>query len=271
MDKVLLKSILDYKQNLYYNTALYNKGKTMRDYLLDLVEHTHDLGCVDLIKITGDDEKTIIDGIAEDRSVVVKGEFASPISEFIGVFGMPNLSNLKTILNIPEYREDAKITLKSDTKNGSTIPVGLHFENKSADFKNDYRFMVSDIINDKLKGVKFKGANWHVEFEPTVASIQRLKFQAQANPDETTFQSKTDDGNLKFYFGDHSTHAGDFVFQPNVVGTLKQNWHWPIKTIINILDVTGDKVMKISDDGATEITVDSGLATYNYILPAQSK
>jgi hypothetical protein len=37
------------------------------------------------------------------------------------------------------------------------------------------------------------------------------------------------------------------------------------------MDLTGDKVVKISDDGAAMITVDSGLATYNYILPAQSK
>jgi len=41
--------------------------------------------------------------------------------------------------------------------------------------------------------------------------------------------------------------------------------------VISILDLTGDKVMKISDDGAAMIAVDSGLAVYNYILPAQSK
>jgi hypothetical protein len=29
--------------------------------------------------------------------------------------------------------------------------------------------------------------------------------------------------------------------------------------------------MRISDDGAAMITVDSGVAVYNYILPAQSK
>jgi hypothetical protein len=29
--------------------------------------------------------------------------------------------------------------------------------------------------------------------------------------------------------------------------------------------------MRISDAGAMQITVDSGLAEYNYILPAQSK
>jgi hypothetical protein len=29
--------------------------------------------------------------------------------------------------------------------------------------------------------------------------------------------------------------------------------------------------MRITDQGAMQITVDSGLAEYNYILPAQSK
>jgi hypothetical protein len=37
------------------------------------------------------------------------------------------------------------------------------------------------------------------------------------------------------------------------------------------MDLTGDKVVRISDDGAAQITVDSGMAVYNYILPAQSK
>ena len=38
----------------------------MRDYLLDLVSHTYDLGCINLVKITGTDADTSIDGLAED-------------------------------------------------------------------------------------------------------------------------------------------------------------------------------------------------------------
>jgi hypothetical protein len=37
------------------------------------------------------------------------------------------------------------------------------------------------------------------------------------------------------------------------------------------MSLAGDKIVRISDDGAAMITVDSGLAVYNYILPAQSK
>jgi hypothetical protein len=241
----------------------------MKDHLLDLVEHTHKLGVIDLVKITGDDKSTEIFGIAEDRSVIVEGQYTNPVPEFIGLFGMPNLAKLNILLNLNEYKEGANlgVTQRADGKG----PDGINFTNATGDFKNNYRFMASEHVTEKAKGVKFKGVNWHVEFEPSIAAIQRLKMQASANAEELNFQAKTENGDLKFVFGDHSTHSGNFVFQSGVQGTLKRAWSWPIKTIISILDLTGDKVMKISDDGAAQITVDSGLATYTYIIPAQSK
>ena len=243
----------------------------MRDYLLDLVEHTYDLGCIDLVKITGDANETIINGVAEDRSVVVDAKFQVPITDFIGTFGMPNLNKLKVVLNLQEYKENAQINIVRKDRNGEQQPVGLHFQNKVGDFKNDYRFMTSEIVAEKFKTPKFRGVPWHVEFEPTVASIMRLKMQASANAEELNFQAKTDGTDLKFYFGDHSTHAGEFVFQSGISGNLKRAWSYPVKQFISIMDLTGDKIVKFSDDGAAQITVNSGIAEYKYILPAQQK
>jgi hypothetical protein len=240
----------------------------MKDHLLDLVQHTFDLGCIDLIKVTGTDTDTVINGVAEDKSVILEAQFANPVADFMGTFGMPNLGKLKTLLNLQEYREDAKLTI---TRRTTGEPDGINFENKVSDFKNNYRFMASEIVNDKLKTLKFKGVNWHITFEPTVAAIQRLKMQAQANSEEPNFQVKTDNKNLKFFFGDHSTHSGNFVFQSDITGTLKHSWSWPVAQVTSILGLTGDKIMKISDDGCMQITVDSGMAVYNYILPAQTK
>ena len=110
----------------------------MRDHLLDLVEHTLDLGCIDLVRIIGTDTETAIDAVAEDRSVVVKAEFASPVADFMGTFGMPNLSKLKIMLNLQEYRENAVLRL---TKNATGEPDGVEFQNATGDFKNSYRFM----------------------------------------------------------------------------------------------------------------------------------
>jgi len=243
----------------------------MKDFLQDIVQHTHNLGFIDLVKVMGTDTETIIEGLAEDRSVIVKGKFKTPIAEFIGTFGMPNLSKLNILLNIAEYKDEANIKINTQERNGENVPVGLHFENVKGDFKNDYRFMTSEVINDKLKTVKFKGVNWNVEIEPSVAAIQRLKMQSQVHSEETTFIAKTDEGHLKFFFGDHSTHAGDFVFQHDITGSLKHAWHWPIQQVMSILNLAGDSKMHFSDEGASMITVDSGLAVYDYILPAQQK
>lgn len=243
----------------------------MRDHLLDIVKNTYGLGNIDLVKITGTAEETSIEALAEDRSVIVQAKTNGPVAEFVGLFGMPNLGKLNTILGIPEYKENAKISLSTQDRNGETVPTGLHFENAAGDFKNDYRFMSQEIVSDKLKSVKMRPVNWHVEFEPTVAAIQRLKFMASANSEETTFTAKTENGDLKFFFGDHSSHAGNFVFQAGVSGTLSKGWSFPVVAVIAILNLSGDKKFSLSDDGAVQITVNSGLATYNYILPAQSK
>ena len=240
----------------------------MKEYLQDIVQHTHSLGIINLIKIVGNENTTTIEAVSEERTVIVQAQFHNPIPEFIGVFGMPNLGKLNTILNIPEYKENARLNMITRNENE---PAGIHFENSVGDFKNDYRFMSAEIINDQLKSVKFKGVKWGVEIEPSVASIQRLKFQAQANSEENTFIAKTENNNLVFYFGDHSTHAGNFVFAHDIAGSLSKQWHWPIGPVISILGLSGDKMIKFSDEGAAQITVDSGLAIYNYILPAQTK
>jgi len=245
----------------------------MQDYLKDIVQHTNGLGNIDLVKITGTQDATLINSVSEDRSVILEARFKSAHPDFMGTFGMPNLGKLKTILGIEEYRENAKITINTQNNSaGDTVPCGLHFENKAGDFRNDYRFMDANVINDKLKTVKFRGVKWGVDFEPTAAGITRLRFQASANSEETTFTAKTENGDLTFFFGDPSSHAGNFVFQAGVQGNFtKTQWHWPVSVVLAILALPGDKTFKMSDEGASKITVDSGLIEYDYIIPAQTK
>jgi hypothetical protein len=243
----------------------------MKDILQDIVAHTHSLGFLPLVKVTGEELTTTIESMAEDRSVIVNAKTHKPVSEFNGVFGMPNLDKLNLHLKNPEYKENAKIEVIVSNRNGSDIPTSLHFENSTGDFVNDYRFMSTEIINEKLKSVKFKGSGWDIEFEPSLNAIQRLKLQAAVHSEETVFQVKVEDGNLVFNFGDASTHAGNFVFQHDVGGKLKHVWAWPIQQVISILGLDGKATVRISDQGAMQITVDSGVAVYDYILPAQSK
>jgi hypothetical protein len=184
---------------------------------------------------------------------------------------MPNLGKLKTILGFDDYDEHSKITVTRVKKDGVDVPEYIHFETKAGDFINDYRLMSKAIADEKVKTVMFKGTTWGVEFEPTIAGIQRLKRQASANSEEKNFTTKTENGNLMVYFGDPSTHSGNFVFHPGVTGTLNKAWMWPVKEFLSIMDLPGDKIIRIGDAGATEIVVDSGLAVYRYLLPAQAK
>jgi hypothetical protein len=243
----------------------------MKDHLQDIVQNVHGLGNIDSAKITGTDTETVLSTISEDRSVIVQARFHNPVPEFIGTFGLPTLGKLKTILDIPEYREDATISIERRDIDGEEVPASITFENKIADFTNTYRLMTPGVVNEKLKNLKFKGASWDVEFTPSVASIQRLKFQAQANSDENCFTARTEKNNLKFYFGDHSTHAGNFVFHPGVSGKLSKDWKWPVGAFSSILSLVGDKTIKISDAGVSMITVKTGMAEYEFILPGMTK
>lgn len=245
----------------------------MKDTLQDIVAHTHSLGFIDLVKIVGDDKSTHIDAMAEDRSVVVKSELKSPVKEFAGTFGMPNLGKLDILLKLPVYKDKAEITVNTQERNGDTVPVGLHFENDSKDFKNDYRFMNAEIVSEKLKSVQFRGVNWHVNIKPTMPDVQRLNFQAQANAEENVFTVSTDGDALKFKFGDASSHAGEFTFATGITGTLTKTWAWPVAQVTQILKLIehNECEMSFSDDGALQITLDNGMASYQYILPAQTK
>lgn len=243
----------------------------MKDFLQDLIQHTHGLGIIDLVKIVGSDKDTQITAIAEDKSVIIMGSFKNPIIDFKGTFGMPNLNKLKTILGFDDYDEDAVISVSRGNHNDPDIPTNIRFQTKNNDFVNEYRLMAKIIIEEKVKTPTFREPSWNVQFEPTIAGIMRLKKQASANSEELHFTASTHNGDLKFSFGDPTTHNGNFVFHAGVDGTLSKQWNWPVKVFQSIMDLPGDKIVKISDQGATSITVDSGLATYRYLLPAQAK
>ena len=245
----------------------------MIDILKDIVKHTHGLGFLDLVKISGDDKETAIDSMAEDRSVILQGSFHKPQTEMNGTFGMPQMGKLDIHLKCPEYKEKAKITVLTGERNGATVPTGIHFENEKGDFKNDYRFMNAEIINEKLKTVKFKGVKWDVEIEPSVASVQRFNFQSIANTEHNSFVVRTEDGNLIFSFGDAASHGGEFVFANGVDGTLNKGWSWPVGQVLQILKLSDSAkvTLHFSNEGAMMVSVDSGLGKYQYIIPAQAQ
>lgn len=240
----------------------------MKDYLQDMIAHTSALGFIDLIKVTGTDKETKLNAISDKQTVMITGVFKNPSADFIGVFGMPNLPKLKTILSFDEYGDDSKISM---VRNSTGSPENIHFESKNSDFINDYRLMSKEVADDQVKIFEYKGKTWDVEFVPSVESILRLKKQSQVHSEEETFATRIANGNLYVDFGDVSTHNGNFIFQEGIKGSLSKKLKWPITHVISILNLPGDKMFRINGAGALEITVDSGLANYSYLLPAHMK
>jgi hypothetical protein len=241
----------------------------MRDYLLDIVKHTRGVGDIEAVKVT---DGSTVEAKDDNNKVVVKATYKQAIPGLeSNTFGLPNLSKLNVILNIPEYKENADINVNTRERNGEVEPFSLDFKNSSGDFKNTFRFMQKELMEEKLASVRFKGANWNVEVQPHSASVARFKMQAQANSEEIVFVAKTEDNDLKFYFGDGSGHTGDFTFQTDINGSLKSPWSYPVAEVMSVLSLDGDITMKFSDMGALQIDVDNGMAVYEYIFPAQSK
>ena len=136
--------------------------------------------------------------------------------------------------------------------------------------------MSKEVVEQQLKTVKFRGVNWNVSFEPSKQSVQELaQIAGIYSTIEPTFSVRTDNGNVVIGVGtdDGSGHVGKRIFARNIEGELKQNWSWPLHQVLGILKLgmSGACVMNISDQGALQISIDSGLATYDYILPAMNK
>ena len=49
----------------------------MKDILQDIVAKTHSLGFLNLVKVTGTDEATVVESMAEDRSVILTAKTKS--------------------------------------------------------------------------------------------------------------------------------------------------------------------------------------------------
>ena len=248
----------------------------MKDILLDLVDHTAGLGFIENVKVTGTTEETVFEAMDLDRTVILNAKSHKPVPEFIGEFGMGNLGFLNGIVNLDSYKVDeATINVNNRERNGEQVLESLTFEDQYGN-TDQYRFMSKEVVDQQLKTVKFRGVNWNVSFEPTKQSVQELAQIANIYVNiEPTFSVRTENGNVIIGVGtdDGSGHVGKRIFARNVTGELKQHWSWPSHQVLAILKLgmSGACIMNISDQGALQIAIDSGLITYDYILPAMNK
>lgn len=242
----------------------------MRDYLLDMVKHTLPLAAFAQLRIDSNADATEISATEGEKQMVLRAKTHSPIPQFASTFGIPNLALLNTLLNIPEYDASAAITLMSKQHEGTAIPFNISFKNAAGDFQNDFRLMSAKVIESMEPKLNFNVKSWPVEFVPTANALQRLKYQVSALPDEKTVEFRVKDGKITASVGDASSHTGSFVFQDGVSATANHTIPVPSNFVVGALNMVGDKTIRMGDLGVM-ITVDSGLVSYDYIIPMVTK
>lgn len=243
-----------------------------KDVVQDIVKMTAGLGFISAVKVTGTDSETTLDAMDQDRTVILKAKLHNVVPEFAGEFGLGNLGFLAGVSNLSNYKEaDATIDVVNRDRNGVSSPDHLMF--KDADGNTDqYRFMSKEIIEQTLQTVKFKGTEWDVTFEPTKAKVSELQQVAGIYGGiEPNFTVKTDNGNLVVTVGAaDGSFTGKRTFATNVSGEINEGYAWPLSQVLAILKLgmSASCVMQISKRGALQISVDTGIGKYDYILPA---
>jgi hypothetical protein len=245
----------------------------MKDYLLDILKHTHNLGLFEFVRVSGTDDLTKIDAVTEDKNLILMATTLQPVTDFNGTFGLPNLSKLDMLLKCKEYQENADITLQTEIRNGQPTPVSVRFINEAKDFKNEYRLMNQSVLDEKIKLAGFKAPKWDAEFSPNAAGIMRINFQSSLLSEEANFTLRTDQGNVVCNFGDSANHAGEFNFATNATGKIDANMLWPVKYFLPILKLYDNSnfTIKVNNSGLMELGVNSGLGQYNFYVLATAK
>lgn len=247
----------------------------MKDILLDMVKHINSIGSFEHARITGTDEQTELEAIDPDKSCILQAKFNDVIPEFNGVIGLGNIGFLNSLLNLADYEEETTISVINSRRDGADYPSGLMFENKHGSVDR-YRFMSKEILDQTMKSVTFNGAKWNVTVEPTKVGVGQFASFASAysSTKQELFSITTENNNLVFQLGssDGNNNGGKRVFARNVDGELEQTWSWKISPVLEALKLgmSGTCVMKISDQGVIQITVDSGIGTYTYLFPAST-
>ena len=248
----------------------------MKDALLDLIAHISAIGDKEpIIKVTGNETRTEFFYVLDKQGGIVSGTFDNPIVDFVGVFGIRNLSLWKGVLSLKGFENDAAISV---VKNKENEPISVQIANTAGHPISTLRLMTKTRVEEEVKTVVFKGANWAYECpEIDDASVETLgKFMSVFRETEKEnngcflMEFSSANGQIIAHIGDQTTHSAEFRLFDGQGETITKKTY-AANNIFAILKTSGTKKLRLSNQGMMEITVSSMFATYRYLLPANMK
>lgn len=243
----------------------------IKDTLKDVLRHTHSLGIFEMVKIKGTAEETSVETVDADKTVIFKGKTVNPVPDFIdSTVGLSRMSVLDGYIKYPGFdAENATVKVVTQERNGEDVPVEVEFIAEDGTDAH-YRFMLADVVNQQLKDITFKGAEWDINIVPTQKNLKDLTyFNGVLGQFESTFSPRTEDGKLYFYIGDSGGDRTKVLVNDAPDGEITHDFKWPLDIVLKILRLSdsANVTMNINTKGLLQIKVHSGLGEYTYLLP----
>ena len=164
------------------------------------------------------------------------------------------------------------MSVEAQERNGNDIPVEISFSSAEG-HTGSYRFMLADVINQQLKSMKFKGAEFDINIIPSAKNLKDLGyFNTILASYEAMFSPSTDGNQLFFSIGDGISDRAKVLISNIDDGNITSDLNWPLDVVLKILRLgnSGNCVLSINNQGLLQIKVDSGLGIYTYLLPTKS-
>ena len=257
--------------------------------LRDLIKNVNNLK-IGVVKLTGDSDGNIKIQAVEgnNKSVVVTGKFSKKVPEFEGIIGLSELGTLEKLVNafsepndtIEIVREDRTVeeeVIGDDGKieyddNGNpvivkkteNIIVGFNFRRPSPKIFQPYRTMDQRIIPQQFDPKKI---TWDITFKPSKPAVDALTMVSGFGL-APVFSAELRGTDLYLLL-----NGAEVEFAKNITGTLTKKWEWDVNNVAALLrrSESADCELKIfNDKGAIGVALDSGVAKYEFILPAKA-
>lgn len=243
----------------------------IKDTLKDVLRHTHGLGIFEMVKIKGTAEETVVETVDADKTVIFKGKTVNPVPDFVdATVGLSRMSVLDGYLKYSGFDDAAaSVTVLKQTRNDQEVPTEVAFVAADGTDAN-YRFMLADVINQQLKDITFKGADFDINIVPTQKNLKDLAyFNSVLGQFESTFSPRTEGGKLYFYIGDGSGDRSKILVSESPNGEITHEFKWPLGIVLKIMGLgdTANVVMSFNTKGLLQIKVHSGMGEYTYLLP----
>lgn len=252
---------------------------TLKDTLTDILKHSNNEFFTN-IRIDGtEDGITFVSASDDDKTFIMNATLKNDQIEFDGATaGMGSLAYLRGLMAWDPFHStdgDLKVAYK-DRGDDSQIPDSFLFSNVDSGAAASYRLMHESAM--KVPPVYKEGlSEWDIEIVPTREKINELSQLATLLIDvEKHFIVKVEDGDLTILIGEEgsASHKASLLFATGIEGTYSSIMKWGIPQTLNLLKLIGaggDSKLKINKKGVLCVTIDSGLADYNFYVVADTK